>query len=68
MTYVTSGGGGATPFPPDPRKGAIKGDKYALAFHVVLMEVEGEDVKLSAINFDGKSFDEWTLPSEKTRE
>ncbi len=68
VTYVTSGGGGATPFPPDPRKGAIKGDKYALAFHVVLMEVEGEHVKLSAINFDGKSFDEWTLPSEKSTE
>ena len=64
VTYITSGGGGATPFPPDPSKGAIKGDKYALAFHVVLCEVEGDSVKLTAINFDGKPFDEYVFPSD----
>lgn len=61
VTYITSGGGGATPFPLDPRKGAIPGDRWALAFHIVVCDVEGDKVKLTALRFDNKVFDECTL-------
>ena len=63
VTYVTSGGGGATPYPPNPNRGAVKGDKWALAFHIVVCDVDGDEVKLTALRVDDKVFDECTLDS-----
>lgn len=61
VTYITSGGGGGIPYPPNPKKGAIAGDKWALAFHYVLYEVFEDKVKAVAIRWDGKSFDTFML-------
>ncbi len=62
ITYVVSGGGGAPLYPADPRKGALEGDKWESANHIVDCLVDGNNVTLTALRANGKTIDHFTIP------
>lgn len=63
VSYIVTGGGGAPLYPCIPQKGAIEGDKWESVHHLVLCEVEGEKITLTAQRADGTILDRFTLPA-----
>jgi 3',5'-cyclic AMP phosphodiesterase CpdA len=61
ITYIVTGGGGAPLYPVDPGKGAIAGDRYESVHNIVIVEVKGEMVAVTALRDDGSQIDRFTL-------
>jgi len=61
ITYVVSGGGGAPLYPCDPGKGTLDDDKWESVHHIVVCDVNGDDVSLTALRVDGSLLDHITL-------
>lgn len=53
IPFIVSGGGGAPLYYPDPKKGAIEGDKWERVNHYCVIEVKGESVVSTAYRPDG---------------
>ncbi|MDZ7372679.1 MAG: metallophosphoesterase [candidate division KSB1 bacterium] len=60
LTIVTTGGGGARLYAVDPRR-LRPGDRWAVTFHFVLVEVRQEEVRARVFRHDGKLIDEFEL-------
>lgn len=65
VAYVVSGGGGAGLYPCFKDKGVIAGDVYESVHHIVVVNVNGDEVKVSAIRDDGSHVDDFTLTPAK---
>jgi 3',5'-cyclic AMP phosphodiesterase CpdA len=61
VTYIVTGGGGAELYAPTNRDLAIPGDVFERVHHVVLCEVNGAQVTMTAITSDGKVIDKLTV-------
>ena len=61
VQYVVTGGGGAELYSPVNSDLAILGDVYVKAHHVVLCEVDGSRVTVTAITDEGKVIDKLTV-------
>jgi len=61
VLYVVSGGGGAPLYPAFPSRGALKGDKWASAHHIVVCDVSGNKVHVTALRADGARLDSFTV-------
>jgi len=59
--YLVTGGGGAPLYYPDPKKGAIEGDKWERAHHYLVCEVNGERVEITANHTDGTPIEHFTI-------
>ena len=63
--YLVSGGGGAPLYDPDPNKGAIEGDKWNKVHHIVVCDVDGSTVTVTALRPDGSTLDHFTIPASQ---
>jgi len=61
ITYIVTGGGGAPLYPVDPGKGAIDGDKYESVHNIVVVDVKGTLVSITALREDGSTIDRFSL-------
>ena len=61
VEYIVSGGGGAPLYPTYPEKGVIEGDKWESVHHILLCEVKGNDIEMTAIRLDGSVIDHFTV-------
>ncbi|MFI5385045.1 MAG: metallophosphoesterase family protein [Fimbriimonadales bacterium] len=64
VVYIVSGGGGAPLHPGMPEKGAIYGDKWLDANHLVVFDVDGDHMKGKALKADGSAFDSFELTAK----
>lgn len=63
VNYIVTGGGGAPLYPCDPDKGALESDTYESVHHIVVCEVTGDLVAVTAIRMDGSQLDRFSLHS-----
>ena len=61
VVYFVSGGGGASPYPCDPAKGAINGDKWESVQHYIYVEVVGKEVNFQVIRANKTALDRYTI-------
>ncbi|HZP80269.1 MAG TPA: metallophosphoesterase [Chthonomonadaceae bacterium] len=61
VTYVVTGGGGAPLYPTDPNKGAIEGDKWGSVNHILVCDVSGKTVTMTALRADGTTLDRFSI-------
>ena len=61
IPFIVSGGGGAPLYYPDPKKGAIEGDKWERVNHYCIIEVKGESVVSTAYRPDGTVIEKFTI-------
>lgn len=61
ILYIVAGGGGAPLYPCDPNKGAIPGDKWESTNNIVICDVDGTDIKVTALRADGSTIDKFSL-------
>lgn len=61
ITYVVSGGGGAPVYPAFPDTGAIKGDMWLAAHHIIVFDVRGDSMKAEVLQDDGTKFDNFDV-------
>ncbi len=59
--YVVTGGGGAPLYYPDPKKGAIEGDKWERAHNYVLCDVNGDKVQMTVNRSDGTLIERFSI-------
>lgn len=53
ITYITTGGGGAPLYDLDPNR-AQEGDSFLKAYHFIVVEVEGRNVKATVVGMEGE--------------
>ncbi len=63
--YLVTGGGGAPLYYPDPKKGAIEGDKWERAHHYLICEVNGDKIDITANHSDGTPIEHFTITAKK---
>ena len=61
INYVVTGGGGAPLYDIDTGKGAIAGDKYEKVNHIMVCDVNGDEVTIEALRPDGSSIERFTV-------
>ena len=61
ITYIVSGGGGAPLYPCNVSKGVIPGDKYQSVNHILVCDVNGDSMTMTAIRADGSTLDNFVL-------
>jgi acid phosphatase type 7 len=59
--YIVSGGGGAPLYYPDPKKGAIDGDKWERANHYLICDVNGDKIDVGVYRLDGTPIEKFTI-------
>lgn len=59
--YIVTGGGGAPLYYPDPKKGAIEGDKWARAHNYVICDVKGDKVDVIVYRSDGTRIEHFAI-------
>lgn len=61
IPYIVTGGGGAPLYYPDPKKGAIAGDKWERAYNYLVCDVTGDKVDVTARRIDGTPIEHFVL-------
>jgi 3',5'-cyclic AMP phosphodiesterase CpdA len=61
VTYIVSGGGGAPLYPCNVNKGVIPGDRYESVNHILVCDVNGDTMTMTALRSDGSALDRFTL-------
>ena len=59
--YLVTGGGGAPLYYPDPKKGAIAGDKWERTNNYVLCEVDADKVDVNVCRADGSTIERFRM-------
>jgi 3',5'-cyclic AMP phosphodiesterase CpdA len=59
--YIVSGGGGAPLYYPDPKKGAIAGDKWERAHHYLICDVIGDKIEVTVNRSDGSTIEHFVI-------
>ena len=68
IPYVVSGGGGAPLYPCNPREGAIPGDKWESVHHIVVCDLAGDRLTMTALREDGSRIEQFTTVHHRTRQ